>query len=76
MNCKKCKYFNWYDLASEDGDMSPLDKTKIDRNHCGHFLCGDEKGACPILKSIWYKLWVKILWRVGYYPLDETIDKK
>jgi hypothetical protein len=69
MNCKKCKDFSWYDLANASGDMLPFDPTKVDRNHCGWFLAGGrKKSRCPIERSVRYRLWVWILWHVGYYP--------
>jgi hypothetical protein len=77
MNCKKCEHFDWYDLASEEGDMTPFDPDKIDRDHCIWFLAGGRKHSrCPIERSIWHRLWVWILWHVGYYPLDGLITKE
>lgn len=76
MNCKKCEHFDWYELASEEGDMTPFDPKKVDRDHCGHFLCNDDRGPCPIVKSKAHKIWVKFLWLIGYYPLDKPVIKK
>jgi hypothetical protein len=63
MNCKKCEHFDWYDLADSWGTMTLPDPEKTSRDYCGHFLCGDSKGPCPILRS---KRYIIYWWFVGW----------
>lgn len=61
MNCKDCNFFDWCPTIDRWPVLMPRDNTKIDKEHCFHYLRGCKqipyfddgiyKNPCPILKE-------------------------